>query len=145
MFYIVFKSTKKIVHISATRCPIEMGLRSKGRIFNRQVIYIEKSKLNIADMWLISLDRVTLAQNIFVCQLVHNLYDWRLLNYLPAFLKAVKTEARIAKGLCSILFLNTTHFIIFWHYVQHGFWFFKIHHLLNMNKTLKLKFKQACS
>ena len=38
------------VHISATRCPIEMGFESKCSILNGQVIYIEKSKLNIADM-----------------------------------------------------------------------------------------------
>ena len=39
--------------------PIEMGFRPKCGIFNGQVIHIEKRKLNIADMWLISLDRVT--------------------------------------------------------------------------------------
>ena len=49
----------RIVHISATRCLIEMGFESKCSILNGQVIYIEKSKLNIADMWLIPLDRVT--------------------------------------------------------------------------------------
>ena len=47
------------IHISATRCPIEMGFWSKCNILNGQVIYIEKSKLNIADMLLIPLDRVT--------------------------------------------------------------------------------------
>ena len=36
-----------------------MGFKSKCSIWNRQVIYIEKSKLNIADMWLIPLDHVT--------------------------------------------------------------------------------------
>ena len=41
---------QRIVHISATRCPIEMGFGLKCRILNGQVIYIEKSKLNIADM-----------------------------------------------------------------------------------------------
>ena len=39
---------------------IEMGFGSKGSILNGQVIYVEKSKLNVADMWLIPLDRVTL-------------------------------------------------------------------------------------
>ena len=43
----------------ATRCPIDMGFRSKCSILNGQVIYIENSKLNIADMWLIPLDHVT--------------------------------------------------------------------------------------
>ena len=52
-------STSKNIHISTTRCLIEMGFGSKCRILNRQVIYIENSKLNIADMWLIPLDRVT--------------------------------------------------------------------------------------
>ena len=36
-----------------------MGFGLKCCILNGQVIYIEKSKLNIADMWLIPLDRVT--------------------------------------------------------------------------------------
>ena len=58
MFYIVLL-IERIVHISATRCPIEMGFRSKCSICPGQVIYIEKSKLNIEDMWLIPLDRVT--------------------------------------------------------------------------------------
>ena len=35
------------------------GFGSKCSILNGQVIYIEKSKLNIADMWPISLDHVT--------------------------------------------------------------------------------------
>ena len=46
-------------HISRTRCRILMGFVSKYRILNGQVDYIENSKLNIADMRLISLDRVT--------------------------------------------------------------------------------------
>ena len=37
-----------------------MGFESKCSILNGQVIYIEKSKLKIADMWLNSLDRVTI-------------------------------------------------------------------------------------
>ena len=36
-----------------------MEFGSKGSILNWQVYYIEKSKLKIADMWLIPLDRVT--------------------------------------------------------------------------------------
>ena len=36
-----------------------MGFESKCSILNGQEIYIKKSKLNIADMWLIPLDRVT--------------------------------------------------------------------------------------
>ena len=36
--------------ISATVRPIEMGFGSKYSIFNGQQIYIEKPKLNIADM-----------------------------------------------------------------------------------------------
>ena len=49
MFYIVFEH-QRIVHISVTRCPIEMRFKSKCSILNGQVIYIEKSKLTIADM-----------------------------------------------------------------------------------------------
>ena len=59
MFYIVF-DLQIIVHISATGYLIEMGFGSKCNILNGLVIYIEKSKLNIADMWLIPLDRVTI-------------------------------------------------------------------------------------
>ena len=36
-----------------------MGFESRCSILNGQVIYIEKTKLKIADMWLIPLDRVT--------------------------------------------------------------------------------------
>ena len=49
MFYIVFE-LQRIVHISTTRCPFEMGFGSKCSILNEQVIYTENSKLNIADM-----------------------------------------------------------------------------------------------
>ena len=51
--------TSKNVHISATKCLIEMGFGSKCSILNGQVIYVEKSKLNIAAMLLIPLERVT--------------------------------------------------------------------------------------
>ena len=36
-----------------------MGFESRCSILNGQMIYIEKAKLKIADMWLIPLDRVT--------------------------------------------------------------------------------------
>ena len=36
-----------------------MGIGSKCSILNGQVVYLKKSKLNIADMWPIPLDRVT--------------------------------------------------------------------------------------
>ena len=55
---------QRILHFFATTCPIEMGFGSKCSIFTGQVIYIEKSKLIIADMWLIPLDRVTIVQLI---------------------------------------------------------------------------------
>ena len=58
MFYIVFER-QQIVHISATRCPIVMGFEWRCSIINGQMIFTEKSKLNIADMWLIRLDHVT--------------------------------------------------------------------------------------
>ena len=52
---------ERIVRISVTRCLIEMWFRSKCSILYGQVIYIKNSKLNIADMWLISLDRVIIC------------------------------------------------------------------------------------
>ena len=67
MFYIVFELLRT-VHISATRCPVEMEFLSKCSILNEQVSFIEKSKLNMADMWLIPLDRgmyCTLCQILF--------------------------------------------------------------------------------
>ena len=36
-----------------------MGFESKWNILNRQIVDVEKSELDIADMWLISLDHVT--------------------------------------------------------------------------------------
>ena len=48
-------------NISGTRFQIVMGFGSKYRIVCGQVDYIENSKLNIADMRLISLDRVILC------------------------------------------------------------------------------------
>ena len=54
---------QRIGHISAARCVIEIGFGSKCSIFIGQVIYTEKSKLNIADMWLIPLDHVTYIKN----------------------------------------------------------------------------------
>ena len=50
---------QKFAHISGTRFRIVMGFGSKCRMLNEQVDYIENSKLNIADMRLISLDQVT--------------------------------------------------------------------------------------
>ena len=44
MFYIVFELHRN-VHICATRCPIEMGFRSKCGILNGRLIYAEESKL----------------------------------------------------------------------------------------------------
>ena len=41
---------QRIVCISATRYPIEMEFGLKCRILNGQLIYVKKSKLNIADM-----------------------------------------------------------------------------------------------
>ena len=49
----------RIVHIFATRCPIGMGFGWRFSILNGKVIFIERWKLNIADMWLIPLDCVT--------------------------------------------------------------------------------------
>ena len=56
---LLFFSTSQNICILATVCPIEMGLWLKCSVLSRQLICFEKSKLNIADMWLIPLDRVT--------------------------------------------------------------------------------------
>ena len=58
MFYNVYE-LHRIIPISVTRCLIEMGFGSKYGALNGQMIDIEKSKLNIANMWLIPLDRAT--------------------------------------------------------------------------------------
>ena len=58
IYYIVF-APQRIGHISATKCPIKMQFELKCSILNGQGTYVEKSKLNIANMWLIPLDRVT--------------------------------------------------------------------------------------
>ena len=54
----------KNVHISTTRCLIEMGFGLKCSVLNGQVIYLEKSKSNIADMWLIPFERVTYSKYV---------------------------------------------------------------------------------
>ena len=65
--------TSKNVHISTTRCPIEKRFGLKCGISNGEVICTEKSKLNIADMWLIPLDCVTndLLDNIIIHTNLH--------------------------------------------------------------------------
>ena len=50
-----------------------MGFELKCSILNEQVIYIEKSKLNIANMWLIPLDHVTYDQVVYLNEL-HSTY-----------------------------------------------------------------------
>ena len=70
-------SIERIVHISATRCPTEMGFGSNCSILNGQVIFIEKSKLNFADMWLIPLDRVTFLE-LQLTQIAHKTLQWRI-------------------------------------------------------------------
>ena len=55
---------QRIPHISWTRCRIVMRYGSTCRILYVQIDYIENSKLNIADKWLISLDHVTYGKNI---------------------------------------------------------------------------------
>ena len=51
---------QRIVHISNTRCPIQMEVESKCNILNGQVVYFgEKKTLEIADVRFIPLDCVT--------------------------------------------------------------------------------------
>ena len=91
MFYILFEF-HRIVCISATRCWIEMGFESKCSILNGKVIYIKKWKLNIADMWLIPLDRVTFI-NFHKLSKRHNstwmcswLFNYNLWLYEPVYI-----------------------------------------------------------
>ena len=72
MFYTVFE-LHRIVPIPTTRCPIKMGFESTCSILNGQVIYIEKSKLNIANMWLIPLGRVTNVILRLLCMYIQSL------------------------------------------------------------------------
>ena len=80
---------KRIVHISATRCPIEMGFGSKCSILNGQVIYIEKSKLNIAEACLIPLERVTNAVTYHRDWNFCTMYRYLSWNFLVFYLKHV--------------------------------------------------------
>ena len=76
--FTLFLDLENCSYISATRCLIDMGFGSKCSILNEEVIYIEKSILNFADMWLIPLDRVTyVGMNPFVIQL-HLQNSWNL-------------------------------------------------------------------
>ena len=50
-----------------------MGFESKYGILNLQVIYIENSNLNIADMWLITLDRVTYVDSAQKKKKIHSM------------------------------------------------------------------------
>ena len=58
MFYIVFEFKELFISLQPD-VRLRWGLDKKKNILDEQVIYIEKSKLNIADMWLIPLDHVT--------------------------------------------------------------------------------------
>ena len=67
--------TSKNVHISATKCLIEMEFGSKCNILNGQVIYVKNSKLNIADMWLIPFDRVTYLRKMWWIQMYERMLE----------------------------------------------------------------------
>ena len=58
MFYIVFEFKELFISLQPDVW-LRWGLNQKCSILNGQVIYIQNAKLNIADMWLIPLDRVT--------------------------------------------------------------------------------------
>ena len=66
MFYIVFE-LQRIFRSLQPDVWFEWSCdQNMYSILNEQVIYIEKSKLNIDEMWLIPLDRVTFNQIYFV-------------------------------------------------------------------------------
>ena len=58
MFYIVFEFKELFISLQLDVW-LTWGLDQNVAFLNGQVIYIEKSILNIVDMWLIPLDRVT--------------------------------------------------------------------------------------
>ena len=58
MFYIVCEFKELFTSLQPD-VRLRWGLDQNVAFLNWQVIYIEKSKLNIADMWLIPLHRVT--------------------------------------------------------------------------------------
>ena len=66
MFYIVFEFKKLFISLQPD-VRLRWGFTSKYNILTGQVIDIEKSKLNVADMRLIPLDRVTNLK-FFLCQ-----------------------------------------------------------------------------
>ena len=78
---------QRIALISWTRCRIARGYGSKCRICYAQVDYIENSKLNITDKWLISLDHVTF--NLFHAVLV--LQMTKSFNIQPMLLQLSST------------------------------------------------------
>ena len=84
---------QRILHIFATTCPIEMGYRSKCSIFAGQVFYFEKSKLNIADMWLSPLDRVTNSESStgWCSDLVWTVVCTQASKHLPPMWSLTKT------------------------------------------------------
>ena len=79
-----------------------MGFGSKCSILNGQVIYLEKSKSNIANMWLIPLDHVTFViMNLLAAQNYHHnifaispylLMIFLLSSFLQAFKKVDQTK-----------------------------------------------------
>ena len=61
MFYIVLSYKDFFISLQL-HVQLRWGLDQNVAFFTGQVIYTEKSKLNIADMWLIPLNRVTFVQ-----------------------------------------------------------------------------------
>ena len=59
LYFTYFRNLKRLSVVSASRYLIVMRFKSKCGIFNGQVVYIENSELNIANMWVILLDHVT--------------------------------------------------------------------------------------
>ena len=105
--FTLFLNFKKIVHLVATRCLIEMRFGSHCSIFKRQVIYIEKSKFNIADMWLIPLDRVTLIWRNWESLCVINPVGLSRLLLLPSSLLAFAGVTWIMTIYCSNFLFDT--------------------------------------
>ena len=100
MVYIVFE-LQRIIHISAGRCPIEMGPRSKCSILNEHVIFIEKSKLNITDMWLIQSFPLLVSQIIYFVAVSWFVYKTCTI-FTPLRLHLIRPLDSVGSWCCSV-------------------------------------------
>ena len=111
LYFTLFLTLKNCSY-RCNQCSIEMGFESRCSILNGQVIYIEKTKLKIADMWLIPLDHVT---NLLCVHMVwqlkyhvcHLVLSWCVLaplfNYLIHNSILLHIYSTIAYKVCAMM------------------------------------------